>query len=380
MGLSRRSFLKVGACALGTLALPQGFRLEGADPAGFLPAGSNPGGFREAQHYEILPDGRVHCLLCPNGCVRKEGERSKCRVRESRGGKYYSLVYGLPCVIALDPVEKCPLFHFHVPGNAFSIATAGCNLGCQYCQNWQFSQKTVEETRNLTLSPEQVIEKAKEYKAEAVSFFYTEPTIYFEFMKDIAELAKKAGLPTIMVTAGYINPDPLRELFGLIDAFAVGLKGWTEDYYRNVIDGSLKPVLTTLETIAKSGKHLEVVTLVVPTLNDKPEDLKSLAGWVAKNLGPDVPLHFTRFNPQFKLKGLPPTPVGILEEARSGAMAAGIRFCYTGNIPAHEGNHTYCPKCRKLIIERLGIQVLSNLLKGGCCPFCATPIPGRWKS
>jgi len=332
----------------------------------------------EAQHYEVLPDGKIRCKLCPNSCIRGEGERSKCRVREPKGGKYYSFVYGNPCVLATDPIEKCPLFHFRTPGPAFSIATAGCNLQCQYCQNWQFSQKGPEETKNFSLTPKEVVEKAKEYKTTAISFFYTEPTIYFEYMKDIALLAKKAKLPCIMVTAGYINEAPLKELFPLIDAFVVGLKGFTEDYYNKIIGGSLEPVKKTLVRIKAAGKHFEVVTLLVPTLNDDMKAINELVTWFAGALGPDVPLHFTRFNPQYRLKGLPPSPVSVLEEARKLAMAAGLKFVYTGNVPGHEGNHTYCPKCKKILIERLGFKVLKDYMVNGACPSCGEKIPGVW--
>ncbi len=372
MGMDRRTFLKAGVCACGAAFLPAW--LGPVPGAGAAPALSD----REASHYEVLADGRIHCLLCPNGCVRAEGERSRCLVREPRGGKYRALAYGLPCVLAMDPVEKCPLFHYRLPGNAFSIATAGCNLGCQYCQNWQFSQKRPEETRNFALTPAEVIKKAKEYKASAISFFYTEPTIYFEYMVDIARAARQAGLPTVMVTGGYINPAPLAELTALIDAFVVGLKGFSEDYYRQTVDGSLAPVLAALQAVKRAGRHLEVVTLLVPTLNDRLPAIEAEAAWLMQNLGPDVPLHFTRFIPQFKLKGLPPTPIQVLEQARAIGRKAGLKFVYTGNVPAHEGSHTWCPVCGKAVIERLGFQVLRNDLVNGVCPHCQTAIPGRW--
>ncbi|MBP7635783.1 radical SAM protein, partial [Candidatus Ozemobacteraceae bacterium] len=208
--------------------------------------------------------------------------------------------------------------------------------------------------------------------------FYTEPTIYIEYMKDIARLAKKAGLPTVMVTAGYLQQKPLEDLLGLIDAFTVGLKGFTDEFYESVIKGRLPPVLDTLKRIAAAKKHLEIVTLLVPTLNDRETAIKAEADWLAEHLGLDVPLHFTRFNPQFQLKNLPPTPVGVLDRARQIAMGSGLRYVYTGNVPGHEGNHTYCPTCGRTVIERLGFQVLKNTLAGGACPACRTSIPGRW--
>lgn len=342
-------------------------------------ASPTPVSLHPAQHFTVLPDGRTRCDLCPNRCVRGEGERSRCHVRETRGGKLYSLVYGLPCVVSLDPLEKCPLYHFRKGGNALSIATAGCNLGCHYCQNWQFSQKGPEETSNFSLSPTQVIAKAREYKAQSIAFFYTEPTIAFEYIKDVAVLAKKADLPTVMVTAGYIQEAPLKELLPLIDAFTVGLKGFSREYYNEAIGGDLDPVLKVLQLIGKAKSHLELVTLLVPTLNDAPETLAAEIAWIKDTLGTEVPLHFSRFVPQFKLKRLPPTPTATLEAARKRAIEAGMKYVYTGNLPGHEGNHTLCPSCRKVVVERLGFQVLGNHLARGACPNCSAPIAGHWE-
>jgi pyruvate formate lyase activating enzyme len=370
MTSSRREFLKMCGWCWAAASLP------------FLPsplAGQELGKSREAEYYQSLGDGRVRCLLCPNACEPADGERGKCRVRGNVGGRYHTFVYGRPCVIAIDPVEKCPLYHFRLPAPAFSIATAGCNLGCHYCQNWQFSQKPPEETRNYELSPEAVVKKALEYKASALSFFYTEPTIYIEYMKETARLARTAGLPCIMVTAGYINPKPLADLLPLIDAFTVGLKGFDPTFYEKYLAGRLDPVLTSLKAIKQSGKHLEVVTLLVPTLNDHPDTVKRGLDWMGENLGREIPLHFTRFHPQFRLKGLPPTPVSTLESARNAALRNGMQHVYTGNIPGHEGNHTFCPKCRKTLVERLGFQVLKEHHRQGRCPDCGQALYGTWK-
>jgi len=282
-------------------------------------------------------------------------------------------------VLALDPIEKCPLFHYQLPGPAFSIATAGCNLACSYCQNWQFSQKPPEETRNFSMRPSDVVAKALEYKASAIAFFYTEPTIYIEYMKDVARAARSKSLTTVMVTAGSINEKPLADLLELIDAFTIGLKGFTDEYYRTVIKGSLQPVLAAIKQVKASGRHLELVNLLVPTLNDAEGDVSKLVDWVGDHLGTEVPLHFTRFNPQFQLKSLPPTPVPVLERARRLAQKKGLRFVYTGNLPGHEGNHTICPGCGKTVIERLGFQVLKNRLVSGACPDCTQKIPGHWQ-
>ncbi|MFZ2957010.1 MAG: AmmeMemoRadiSam system radical SAM enzyme [Candidatus Ozemobacteraceae bacterium] len=378
MQLDRRGFLKMcgGFCAMAGLEVVPGFSVSAESGSDSSLSPTPP---FLAKHFERLPNGQTKCRLCPNECIRDNGGRSRCRARETRNGSLYSMVYGNPCVLAIDPLEKCPLFHFCKGGNGLSIATAGCNLDCRYCQNWQFSQKAPEETKNLRLTPKQVVAKAQEYKAKSIAFFYTEPTIAFEYVRDIAEAARTAGLYTVMVTAGYIQEAPLRELLPLMSAFTVGLKGFSEEYYRDVISGSLPPVLKAIEIIAKSGRHLELVTLLVPTLNDDLKTIKAQANWIVKTIGKDIPLHFSRFVPQYKLKRLPPTPVETLNASRNAAFNAGIRFVYTGNIPGHEGNHTYCPKCRTILIERLGFQVLKNRLAKGACPDCLTKIPGTWE-
>jgi len=330
----------------------------------------------EARWYERLDDGRVRCLLCPNACVRDTGERSRCRAREPKGGKLYSLVYGLPCVIMLDHVAKCPLYHVELPGKVFSIATAGCNLGCDYCQNWQFSQSGPDETKNFRLTPQQVVDKAVEKGCPGIAFFYTEPTVYYEYMWDIAGLARKRGLKTIVVTAGYFNDGPLRELAGRVDMFTVGLKGFDDGFYRRTIHGELAPVLKTLTTLHEVGVWFEVVNLILPGLNDSPDGLRAMCSWLVRNLGPDRPLHFTRFRPQYKLRQLPLTPVKTLEAARSMALEAGLRYVYIGNLPGHEGNHTYCPKCGTTLISRLGFEVVERKLRDGACPDCGQRLPG----
>lgn len=366
----RRHLLEAGVSALGACLL-----------GSFVPAnvvGAEIESDHIAEYVVQSSDGRFHCRLCPNGCILKEGETGVCRARGVRNGLYRSLVYGLPCVMALDPVEKMPLYHFHAHGAALSISTAGCNLHCHYCQNWQFSQKGPHETRNFPMLPEKVLDRAVDSIARSVGFFYTEPTIYIEFMKDIARGCRSRDLRTIMVTAGFIRSEPLADLLNLIDMFVVGWKGFTQDFYDSSIGGRLADVQATLQGIKAAGKHLEVVTLLIPTLNDNFETLKRAADWFVEHLGPNVPWHFSRFVPEFKLKNLPPTPTGVLEKARSIAMAAGVKFVYTGNNPGQEGNHTYCPGCGKMVIERLGFQVLKSLLKKGVCPFCEASLPGIW--
>lgn len=365
--ISRRSFLQTSALFAGACALSSDSKLLAGKESDF-----------PAQYVLQLPDGRLQCQLCPNLCTPAEGENGTCRARGIRNGQFTSLVYGLPCVIAVDPVEKMPLFHYHVHGPALAISTAGCNLVCQYCQNWQFSQKSPAETANFAMSPSDIVLRAIDMQLRTIGFFYTEPTIYIEYMKDVARLAKQSNIKTVMVTAGYINAEPLKDLFEVIDIFVVGYKGFTEAFYADTIAGKLDPVKNALIAIKDSGRHLEVVSLLIPEKNDDMEVFKAGADWFVKKLGPDVPWHFSRFVPEFMLKNLPPTPNGVLETARKLAIAAGVKYAYTGNNPGQEGNHTYCPGCSKKVVERLGFKVLRSFLSAGKCPDCGCQIPGVW--
>lgn len=320
----------------------------------------------------------VQCTLCPRECVIAEGERGECRVRENRNGRLYSMVYGNPCAVHIDPIEKKPLYHFLPTAAAFSLATAGCNLRCKYCQNWSISQVPPEETRNADLPPEAVVHYARENNAPVIAYTYSEPIIFYEYMLDTARLAREAGLQNVVISAGFINQEPLRELCRTVDAIKIDLKGYDESFYRQVCEGELEPVLEAIKTIHESGTHLEIVNLVVPTLNDDLEQLRALAHWVAHDLSPDVPLHFSRFYPQYKLKNLPPTPVERLTEAREISLEEGVRFVYVGNVPGHPGNHTCCPACGEVLIERAGFSVKDYHIEGGECKFCGAPIPGVW--
>jgi pyruvate formate lyase activating enzyme len=320
----------------------------------------------------------VQCTLCPHRCIIADGERGTCRVRENRGGRLYSMVYGNPCAVHVDPIEKKPFYHFLPTVPAFSLATAGCNLRCMYCQNWQISQVPPEETRNYTLPPQDVVRQSLLQQAPVIAYTYSEPIIFYEYMLDTARLAREAGLRNVVISAGFISPEPLRELCQAVDAIKIDLKGYDETFYRDVCEGELQVVLETIRTIYESGTHLEIVNLVVPTLNDSLEQLRALARWVARDLSPGVPLHFSRFHPQYKLTNLPPTPVETLDRARDIALEEGIRFAYVGNVPGHLGNNTYCPSCGELLIERQGFTVTAYNLKGGTCAFCEETIPGVW--
>ena len=320
----------------------------------------------------------VQCNLCPLRCIIAEGERGHCRVRENRGGRLYSMVYGNPCAVHVDPIEKKPFYHFLPGAQALSLATAGCNLRCLYCQNWSISQVPPEKSRNVDLPPEEVVRRSLQANAPVIAYTYSEPTVFYEYMLDSARMAREASLRNVVVSAGFINPEPLRELCRVVDGIKIDLKAYDEEFYRKVCSAELAPVLRTLQIIHEMGVHLEIVNLVVPTLNDSLEQLRALARWVRGELGPDVPLHFTRFSPTYKLTNLPPTPVETLERARNMGLEEGLRFVYVGNVPGHPGDNTICPACGRIIIERRGFVVLGFHLRSGSCEYCGEPIPGVW--
>jgi pyruvate formate lyase activating enzyme len=301
-------------------------------------------------------------------------------VRENRGGRLYSVVYGNPCAVHVDPIEKKPFYHFLPTAAAFSLATAGCNLRCLYCQNWSISQSTPEETENFDLMPEDVVYYAQTSGAPVVAYTYSEPIVFYEYMLETSRLARQAGLLNVVISAGFINVEPLRELCTAVDGIKIDLKGYDEGFYHEICEGELRPVLEAIRTIYESGVHLEIVNLVVPTLNDSVEQLRSLSRWLARDLSPDVPLHFIRFHPQYRLNNLPATPVETLEAAWSVAREEGMRFVYVGNVPGHSGNNTYCPTCGEAVIVRQGFAVAEYHLRGGVCAHCGESIPGVWWS
>jgi len=320
----------------------------------------------------------VQCVLCPHLCTLAPGERGRCGVRLNVDGELVSLVYGRPVAANIDPVEKKPLFHF-MPGiDVFSIATAGCNLRCEFCQNWEISQAVPEDVTPYDMSPEAVIENALAYNCQAIAYTYTEPVVFFEYTRDCARLARAAGIKNILVTAGYINPGPLSELAEYMDAANVDLKSITDTYYRNICGGTLRPVLDTITSLKDSGVWVEVTNLIVPTLNDEPDEIDSLARWVLDNTGEDTPLHFSRFFPMYRLTDLPPTAIDTLQGARERAKDMGLHYVYVGNAVTSEGLITRCPECGEILIARQGYTIRENNILNGNCGNCSTPIAGVW--
>ena len=337
-------------------------------------------GRKLSPYFESLEGGRIRCELCPRRCEVEKGERGYCRVRENVDGQYYSLAYANPCAIHVDPVEKKPFFHLLPSSLSYSIATAGCNFNCKFCQNWEISQARPDDTLNFNLPPEQVVEQAVHYQCRSIASTYVEPTIFTEYMIDIGKLARERGILKVMHSNGFINPGPLDDLCKQLDAACIDLKGFTEDYYREMTEGSLQPVLSTLKQLKERRVHTEIVNLLVPGKNDDMAQIRAMCRWIRDELGSEVPLHFTRFYPLYKLKSLSPTPVATLEQAWKAALEEGLHYVYIGNVPGHPAEHTTCPKCKAVLIERKGYQVQVLRLKDGHCDQCGQTVPGIWKA
>lgn len=381
----RRAFLKrsvMGGCgiALGAYTVrelitqgPQaGLRIgfPGDAPAALGPHA------REASWYRV--DGSVvSCELCPHRCVLRENDRGFCRTRVVRDGKLHTLAYGNPCAVHLDPVEKKPLHHF-LPGTSIlSMATAGCNLRCLNCQNWEISQARPDDTRNVDLPPERAVAAAAARGIPSLAYTYSEPLVWYEYMRDTAIRARERGLRNVLVSAGYGEEAPLRELCRVLDAANMDLKGFRDRFYRKVTGARRDPVLHGLEVMREEGVWIEITRLLVPEYADDLEDIRAMCGWIARRLGTEVPLHLSRFHPAYRLERLPPTPLDRLDQAREIAREEGLSFVYIGNAPGHGFQDTLCPRCGSAVIERRGYEILANRLEQGRCP-CGEAIAGVW--
>ena len=333
---------------------------------------------KEALYYIPTPRG-LKCQLCPNECTIKEGETGDCRTRVTEENKMYSIVYGNPCAVHVDPIEKKPLFHFLPQSRAFSVATAGCNLACLNCQNWNISQKSPHETRNYDLMPSSLVNSAIENNCDSIAYTYSEPIVFYEYMIDSAKIAHDNGIKNVMVSAGYIKERPLKDLCKHIDAANIDLKSFSEDIYMRLNAGGLKEVLRTLKVMKEEGVWLEITNLVVPEWTDDLDMIKEMSQWLYDNGFKDTPLHFSRFQPMHKLKHLPPTPESVLKKAQNIAMEKGLNYVYIGNVPGAEGENTYCPDCKKEIISRRGYFIQANHIKNGKCEYCGKSIAGVWQ-
>ena len=378
--ISKRQFVKYTLTGIGGIACSPMTSLFGKDTVSTI---ANPPEklwkwSREAMYYTTTPRG-LKCLRCPNECTIKEGELGDCHNHLNYNGKLYTIAYGNPCAVHIDPIEKKPLMHFLPESNAFSIATAGCNLACLNCQNWSISQKSPRETRNFDLMPDKVVEAAIESDCESIAYTYSEPITFYEYAYDTAILARNAGIKNVMVSAGYINEEPMRKLARVMDAANIDLKSFKDSIYLKLNAGKLEPILRTLKILNEEGVWLEITNLIVPGWTDDFDMIREMCDWLYENGFADNPLHFSRFQPLYKLTQLPPTPLSSLTKARKIALDAGIKYVYIGNVPGTEAENTFCPNCHKTLIKRRGYMVLSNHIKNGKCEYCNEPIAGVWE-
>jgi len=422
-GATRRQVLKYGVCGLACLSAGAAGVSYLARRSGSLAAAARStdvfhndaptgplwerwqqqGWVREARHYLKLGKN-VQCRLCPNECLLKPEDRGRCRNRVHKDGKLYTLAYGNACAFHVDPIEKKPLFHFLPGTDVFSFATSGCGFRCLNCQNWDISQRKPEETKDprgeplrltpeniesltrddidrLSLLPDDVVALAEHLHSPSVAYTYSEPSVWFEYMIDTAQRARAKGIKNVWVTCGYIQQKPLVELCRYLDAANVDLKSFDPEVYGKLNSGTLEPILETLKTLKREGVWFEVTNLIVPTYTDNLEMIRRMCGWLLDNLGPDCPLHFSRFHPAHKLTHLPPTPTEILVAARDLARQAGLHYVYLGNIRGIEGAETtFCPHCGKTVVERDAFFVSVNQIKSGACSSCGTKIAGVWSA
>jgi pyruvate formate lyase activating enzyme len=335
----------------------------------------------KARWWHKLDDGRIQCDLCPRDCKLHEGQRGLCFVRKMEGGEMHLTTYGRSSGFCVDPVEKKPLNHFYPGSSILSFGTAGCNLACKFCQNWDISKSKEMDRLQDEASPETIAAAAVKLGCKSVAFTYNDPVIFAEYAMDIADRCHEKGVKTVAVTAGYIHAAPRREFYARMDAANVDLKGFTDDFYWKICGGHLQPVLDTLVYLAKeTSVWTEITTLLIPGKNDSDEELKAMTKWIRANLGADVPLHFSAFHPDWKMTDVERTPPATLTRAREIALDAGLNYVYTGNVHDEAGGSTYCPSCEKPVIVRDWYSINGyHLSDEGACKFCGTRLAGRFE-
>jgi len=330
---------------------------------------------KEAMLWDTL-DGKARCKVCSYRCVIQEGKLGHCRTRKNIDGRIHSLIYGTVTSMASDPIEKKPLYHFYPGSYSYSMGSVGCSFQCEHCQNWTISQADIETVYTMDMSPEQAADNAVHDRCRSVSWTYNEPSIWVEFTHDTAKLCHDRDVKTVYVTNGYATPEHMDVMKGLLDAYRVDIKAFTDDFYRKTCKSRLEPVLTSTKIAKDYGMHVEVITLLIPHLNDSEDEIRGLSKWIFDNLGPDTPVHFTRFYPMYHMDHEAPTPIATLEKAHDIARKAGINYVYLGNTPGHKYESTWCPKCNELLIERYGFQITKyNITKDKKCPKCGEKIP-----
>jgi pyruvate formate lyase activating enzyme len=370
--ISKREFIrKCAALSGGSICLPGLINTE-------LFAGIGDDSKKKPALYQEETARGIMCRICPNECVLKEGELSKCNNRIVYKSRLYTMAYGNPCSVAIDPVEKKPLYHFYPGSRAFSIATAGCNLVCLNCQNWTISQTSPDKTANAELMPEKVVEQCIASNCKSIAYTYSEPNTFYEYAFDTATIARSRGVKNIFKSNGYINTEPLKQLCTVIDAANIDLKSISDSTYLKLTGGKLQPVLDSLKVYRDSGVWLEITNLVVPTWTDKPDEIRKMCKWLYTNGFASTPLHLSRFYPIYKLEHLPPTPVELLNTAAVIARDEGLKFVYVGNVPGNEQADTRCPSCGNVAIKRQGYRIAGTNLRNGNCGSCGKKVDGIW--
>lgn len=368
--LDRRTFVKGLGLTLLSLTTERSMG-QGQDQFG-------PTTETDARFYEKLDEKAVQCNQCFRHCMIAPGDAGHCRIRINREGRLMTMSYGNPGAVNIDPVEKKPFSHV-LPGTmTYSLALIGCNIDCKFCQNWQIAHARSGSLRVQSMAPDDVASKAVTYGCKTISYTYSEPTVWSEYVLDCAEAGLKRNIGSLIVSNGTWSPTVLQQLLPRVKAIKIDLKSIRSEYYRDVCDGELKPVLDNILAVRKAGVWLELVNLVVPTLNDSEQEFREMARWVKEHAGDDVPLHFTRFTPMYKLQRLNPTPVETLTRARDSAMETGLKYVYVGNVARHHGTHTYCPQCKTIVVHRAGYHSVPEKLDNGCCAGCGATIPGVW--
>ncbi|MFZ1908066.1 MAG: AmmeMemoRadiSam system radical SAM enzyme [Burkholderiales bacterium] len=341
-----------------------------------IPESSHPG-----RWWHALDDGRIQCDLCPRDCKLHEGQRGACFVRKMQGGKMVLTTYGRSSGFCVDPIEKKPLNQFYPGSSVLSFGTAGCNLACKFCQNWDISKSREMDTLMDQATPQAIADSALRLGCRSVAFTYNDPVIFAEYALDVADACHARGVKTVAVTAGYIHPEPRREFYSRMDAANVDLKAFTEDFYFKLTGAHLRPVLDTLVYLAKeTDVWTEITTLLIPGKNDSEAEIEAECRWIAQNLGRNVPLHFTAFHPDWKMRDVPATPAATLTRARDIARRAGLNYVYTGNVHDEAGGSTYCPSCENAVIVRDWYDIRGyHLTDDGHCRFCGTQLAGRYQ-
>jgi pyruvate formate lyase activating enzyme len=374
--MTKRKFVKICGASFCALCVPHLFAFPQASRAQMAKKGLIR--TKLSPYFTALDEGEIRCELCPRRCRIPLGKRGFCRVRENREGKCYSLVYGNPCVIQLDPIEKEPFFHVLPGSRSLTISTAGCSFQCKFCENWEISQAFPEDVYSYEVPPETMVQRAVQAGARSIAYTYAEPTVFSEYMLHVASCAKGAGLLNVMHSNGFINPAPLRDLCQVLDAAHIDLKGFSETFYRELCSGEMAPVLDTIKVLRSENIHLEITTVLIPSKNDDMAILGEMFRWIKGEAGADTPLHLSRFYPRHKLKKLPSTPISTLEKARETALSCGLEYVYIGKVPGHESWNTFCPHCGNMIIQRTGYMIGDVNITEGRCTFCGNPVPGIW--